>query len=758
MDNPVPGFIVNGEVIERTGVDTFQIERGNFTTCRCPPETERRPWEIEAKEADVEVGGYAVGKDLWFKVFDVPVLYVPWLIFPVKTERQSGLPDPVVHPVEPQRHRDRAAVLLGGARQREPDADTGVDQPARQAGTTLEYVNGETGDGKGGGFGPAQRQEGDGTAPTFFSDNRWAYWLRHQQALFSGRRVRRRRRRDQRQRLRVRLPRPARQRHPAPAHGRVGGLGDRRAHGSATRGALVSVNNDIQNPNDLDRDGFFLQRLPDLRARALPRSFFGIPLRPGSRPATRTSSQFSAHATACRRCRVGRAGERPVLRHRRGRALHLRRARRPTARSARRTTTVDDATTPRRCTRTEGDGVFEEGELLADSGNRLDFFPKLVAAARSSGSSRRSPRAGCARRSTSRTSPPTRRARSSPRAATCAPASGARYAIGTLPLEHIIEPRIAFAARVRAEPDRQPAVHPGAGEGRAAADRRRHPAGRRRSDRPREGRVAPAAPARQPALRPVAPTRARPRAATASSRSAAATTSTRRRSRGCSRCSTSTRRSEIDVDSTAAGIPRSTTSRTCARRSAGSPRKATSSASATTTTATRVRSSRASSRAATSSTRATRATDKVNQIDLATYIVATAGWSCSPRASARSRRRLERRPDRRGAHLDLQVLGPADRVRAGRAHERHARQGAVPPDGAGRSLRASDARPAQAAAAAQRRVLRASPASRRPFDESRDAVRKSRAMKAVSPWSARTSRASDSWLLVRAPSRSSARS
>src|SRR5262245_2663118 len=90
MDNPTPGFVVNAEVIERTGVDTFEIERGNFTTCRCPPESERRPWAIEAKEASVEVGGYAVGKDLWFKVLDVPVLYTPWLIFPVKTERQSG--------------------------------------------------------------------------------------------------------------------------------------------------------------------------------------------------------------------------------------------------------------------------------------------------------------------------------------------------------------------------------------------------------------------------------------------------------------------------------------------------------------------------------------------------------------------------------------------------------------------------------------------------------------------------------------------
>src|SRR5262245_58439212 len=57
---------------------------------------------------------------------------------------------------------------------------------------------------------------------------------------------------------------------------------------------LLSVNNDIQNPNDLDRDGFFLQRLPDLRASTLPRTWFeSLPLRAGMSARYTNFVQFS---------------------------------------------------------------------------------------------------------------------------------------------------------------------------------------------------------------------------------------------------------------------------------------------------------------------------------------------------------------------------------------------------------------------------------------------------------------------------------
>ena len=91
VDTPQPGVSIEGESLRRTGVNTFEVENGRFTTCRCVPDTQRRPWEIQVEDADVTVGGYAVARNLWFKVWDVPVLYAPWVIFPVKTERQSGL-------------------------------------------------------------------------------------------------------------------------------------------------------------------------------------------------------------------------------------------------------------------------------------------------------------------------------------------------------------------------------------------------------------------------------------------------------------------------------------------------------------------------------------------------------------------------------------------------------------------------------------------------------------------------------------------
>src|SRR5262245_14892254 len=153
MDNPTPGFIVHGEVIERTGVDTFEVERGDFTTCRCPPETERKPWEIEAKEANIEVGGYAVGKDLKFKVLDVPVLYVPWLIFPVKTERQTGFLIPSIG--QSSRNGTEIELPFFWAVRDEINLTLRPQWFGRHGFASTvetEYVNGETGEGHGGSF------------------------------------------------------------------------------------------------------------------------------------------------------------------------------------------------------------------------------------------------------------------------------------------------------------------------------------------------------------------------------------------------------------------------------------------------------------------------------------------------------------------------------------------------------------------------------------------------------------------------------
>jgi lipopolysaccharide assembly outer membrane protein LptD (OstA) len=187
LDNPQPGFAVRGEVIERTGVDTFRIEQGSFTTCRCPPETERHPWEIDVKDADLELGGYAVGRDLWFKMFDVPVLYVPWLIFPVKTERQSGF----LMPTFAQSSRNGTELSLPffwavGESLNLTLEPQWISRRGWKPTATYEYVLGETGYGNGGGSFLGEDRKVKNDPDSHFSDDRWAYWLRHDQPFAPG--------------------------------------------------------------------------------------------------------------------------------------------------------------------------------------------------------------------------------------------------------------------------------------------------------------------------------------------------------------------------------------------------------------------------------------------------------------------------------------------------------------------------------------------------------------------------------------------
>ena len=86
------GMVITGESVQRTGENSYAVRSGSFTTCRCPVEPgESHPWEFRAREVEVEVEGYAVGKDVTFHVLGVPVFYTPWIAVPVKTGRQTGV-------------------------------------------------------------------------------------------------------------------------------------------------------------------------------------------------------------------------------------------------------------------------------------------------------------------------------------------------------------------------------------------------------------------------------------------------------------------------------------------------------------------------------------------------------------------------------------------------------------------------------------------------------------------------------------------
>jgi len=79
-------FRARARQMEKTGEADYRMERGSFTTC----DGEHPSWRFEAKHLAV-VDGTATGRDAVFYLGDLPVLYTPYLLFPVLKERQSGL-------------------------------------------------------------------------------------------------------------------------------------------------------------------------------------------------------------------------------------------------------------------------------------------------------------------------------------------------------------------------------------------------------------------------------------------------------------------------------------------------------------------------------------------------------------------------------------------------------------------------------------------------------------------------------------------
>ncbi len=78
-----------GEIIEKTGTKTYYLKDGWVITCKLEKD-QVPPWSFSSKEATIRHGGYAVLKHAKFNIKNVPILYSPYLIVPVKDTRQSG--------------------------------------------------------------------------------------------------------------------------------------------------------------------------------------------------------------------------------------------------------------------------------------------------------------------------------------------------------------------------------------------------------------------------------------------------------------------------------------------------------------------------------------------------------------------------------------------------------------------------------------------------------------------------------------------
>ncbi|MBU4565080.1 MAG: LPS assembly protein LptD [Desulfarculus sp.] len=83
-------YYITGGEIAKTGKDTYHIQKGSFTTC----DGADPAWKVTGEDMKVTVEGYGTVTNGAFRVKDFPILWTPYLMFPAKTKRQSGMLSP----------------------------------------------------------------------------------------------------------------------------------------------------------------------------------------------------------------------------------------------------------------------------------------------------------------------------------------------------------------------------------------------------------------------------------------------------------------------------------------------------------------------------------------------------------------------------------------------------------------------------------------------------------------------------------------
>jgi LPS-assembly protein len=79
---------MTGRRFQKLGGQTYHVDDGFFTTCLC--ESGRPEWKFSVEQMDLALDGVGTVKNGYFYILDVPVFYLPYGFFPLRTERQTG--------------------------------------------------------------------------------------------------------------------------------------------------------------------------------------------------------------------------------------------------------------------------------------------------------------------------------------------------------------------------------------------------------------------------------------------------------------------------------------------------------------------------------------------------------------------------------------------------------------------------------------------------------------------------------------------
>jgi LPS-assembly protein len=89
----VNGFVKSGQVIfegkivRKTGQNTYEAESAQYTACTTCPTA----WTFSGRKIQAEIGGYAYIRSSVLRIAGFPIFWLPYLIVPLKSERQTGL-------------------------------------------------------------------------------------------------------------------------------------------------------------------------------------------------------------------------------------------------------------------------------------------------------------------------------------------------------------------------------------------------------------------------------------------------------------------------------------------------------------------------------------------------------------------------------------------------------------------------------------------------------------------------------------------
>lgn len=79
---------ISGRRFQKFGGQTYHVDDGFFTTCLC--ESGSPSWKFSAEQMDLTLEGSGTIKNGYLYILDIPVFYLPYGVFPLRSERQTG--------------------------------------------------------------------------------------------------------------------------------------------------------------------------------------------------------------------------------------------------------------------------------------------------------------------------------------------------------------------------------------------------------------------------------------------------------------------------------------------------------------------------------------------------------------------------------------------------------------------------------------------------------------------------------------------